>query len=61
MQSLSGGLGFRSDAFYMDASFSYSQSSSDYFLYGTENVVVDPVKQDFNYYNLMFTFGYRFE
>ena len=61
MQSLSGGLGFRSDAFYMDASFSYSQSSSDYFLYGTENVVVNPVKQDFNYYNLMFTFGYRFE
>ena len=61
IQTFSGGLEYCSGAFYLDAAFAWSKSSSDYYLYGTENVIVNPVKNDFDYFNLMFTFGYRFE
>ena len=61
MKTFSAGLGYRSKDFYLDAAFAWSKSSSDYYLYGTENVIVNPVKNDFDYYNLMFTFGYRFD
>jgi len=61
MQTYSAGLGFRSQDYFFDAAFAYSKSSSDYYLYGTKNIVVNPVKNDYKYYNLMLTIGYRFE
>ncbi len=61
LQTYSAGFGFRAEEYYFDAAFAWSKSSSKYFLYGTENVVVNPVKNDFENFNLMFTVGYRFE
>jgi hypothetical protein len=61
LQTYSAGFGFRAEAYYFDAAFAWSKSTSDYYLYGTENLVVNPVKNDFENFNLMFTVGYRFE
>ena len=61
VQSYSAGLGFRSKEFFMDAAFVYSVSDQDYFLYGTDLIETMPAKNTYSAYNLLFTFGYRFE
>jgi len=60
-QTFSGGFGYRSKIFYIDLAYSYNLSNVDYYLYGTENISVNPV--DIRYGNslLMMTLGYRFE
>ncbi len=60
-QRFSGGLGFRGSAFFTDLAFSYLLSDLDYYLYGTEDIEVNPVHTRFNNYTLTFTFGFRFE
>jgi hypothetical protein len=60
-QRFSGGLGFRGNVFYTDVAFSYQLSDLDYYLYGTDNIKVNPVHNRFNNYTLVFSFGFRFE
>ncbi len=59
-QRFSAGLGFRGSAFFADMAFSYLLSDLDYYLYGTESIMVNPVHTRFNSYALAFTFGFRF-
>ena len=56
----SGGLGYRDKAFFADLAYVQTGSKEDYYLYGSENVAVDPVQNKFSTYNLMLSFGLRF-
>ncbi|MFP4470687.1 MAG: OmpP1/FadL family transporter [Bacteroidales bacterium] len=61
LQAYSAGLGFRSNEYFFDAAFVYSVSDQDYYLYGTNDIRTDPAKLTYSAYNLLFTFGYRFQ
>jgi len=60
-QTFSTGIGYKSKSIYTDLAFSYTHSNMDYYLYGTENISVNPVDNKYSGYNFMFTLGYRFE
>jgi hypothetical protein len=60
-QTFSGGFGFRGKSVYTDLAYSYMLSNVDYYLYGTENISVNPVDIRFGNSLLMLTVGYRFE
>nr|NQU92015.1 outer membrane protein transport protein [Bacteroidota bacterium] len=57
----SGGAGYRNRDFSVDAVLSYATSELDYYLYGTENVVVNPATINLNNYSFMVTLGFRFD
>lgn len=61
LSSLSGGIGFRDKDFFVDAALSYSLSSLDDYMYGTDNVKVDPASITRQTYNFLITLGYRFD
>ena len=56
----SGGAGFRSKSFFADIAYLQSFIDEDYFLYGSENVTVNPAENRFVTYNLLLTCGFRF-
>ena len=60
-QTFSTGIGYKNKFVYTDLAFSYTLSNMDYYLYGTENISVNPVDNKYAGYNFMFTLGYRFE
>jgi len=60
-QTISCGLGYRGKSVYTDLAFSYNTSTLDYYLYGTDNISVNPVGNEYTGYTFMFTLGYRFD
>ncbi len=56
----SGGLGYRNKNFFTDIAYVGSQSEEDYYLYGTEDIVVNPVKNQHITQNFLWTIGFRF-
>lgn len=56
----SGGIGFRDEHFFIDLAYVGSESEQNYYLYGSENVSVDPVLQTFHTNNFLMTLGVRF-
>ena len=60
-QVISGGLGYRGKSIYTDLAFSYNLTNLDHYLYGTENISVNPIDNEYTGYTFIFTLGYRFE
>lgn len=60
VQIISGGIGYRTAEFFVDAALSYSGSGMDYYLYNSDTY---SAKADIktNNYNLILTLGYRFD
>jgi hypothetical protein len=56
----SGGLGYRNKNFFTDLAYVGSQSEEDYYLYGTEDIVVNPVRNQLITHNFLWTIGFRF-
>jgi len=61
LNSFSGGLGFKSRDFFADAALTYSKSTLDDYLYGTDNIQVNPAEITSKVYNFLITLGYRFD
>lgn len=59
-QIISGGIGFRTAEFFVDAALSYYSSSRDYYLYSSELYQAKADLKTGNY-NFIVTLGYRFE
>ena len=55
-----GGIGFRDENFFVDLAYVYSSSKEDYYLYSSENVSVDPVKNKYITNNVLLTIGLRY-
>lgn len=60
LNSYSGGIGYKQKYYYIDFGYAYSVSSEDYYLYGTENIHVNPVTNQLIDQRFMLTFGTRF-
>ncbi|RLD60980.1 MAG: hypothetical protein DRJ05_03590 [Bacteroidetes bacterium] len=56
----SGGFGYREKHFYFDLSYTRGISNEDYYLYGSENVRVNPVSNQLISNNVVATLGFRF-
>lgn len=56
----SGGIGFRSNEFFVDAAVTYQTSNMDYYLYSTQTASA-MANLDNNQFNLILTIGYRFD
>ena len=56
----SGGLGYRDKNFFVDFAYVRSASHEDYYLYGSENVKAEPVKNELNTNNFLLTVGFRY-
>jgi hypothetical protein len=56
----SAGFGFRDKNYFIDFGYVLSISNEDYYLYGSENVVVDPVKTERMASNFVVTLGLRY-
>ena len=55
-----GGIGFRDENFFVDLAYVYSASKENYYLYRSENVSVDPVKNKYITNNVLLTIGLRY-
>jgi hypothetical protein len=55
-----GGLGYRDKNFFVDLAYVYSSSKEDYYLYRSENVQVNPVKNKYITNNILLTVGLRY-
>lgn len=56
----SGGFGFRDKNFFVDLAYVRSESKEDYYLYGSENIAVNPVKNKYFTNNVLLTLGFRY-
>ncbi|MCB0805348.1 MAG: hypothetical protein KDC05_06075, partial [Bacteroidales bacterium] len=56
----SGGFGYRDKDFFVDFAWVRSQMNQNYYLYGSENVSVEPADNKFVTNNFMVTFGVRY-
>lgn len=56
----SGGFGFRDKNFFVDLAYVRSETNLDYYLYGTENITVNPVKNELFTNNVLLTLGFRY-
>ena len=56
----SGGIGYREKHFFLDLAYLQTISNEDYYLYGSENVSFDPIRNKYSTYNLMMTIGFRY-
>lgn len=56
----SGGVGYREEHFFVDLAYLQTISNEDYYLYGSENVSFDPIRNKYSTYNLMMTIGFRY-
>ncbi len=57
---VSGGLGYRDKNFFIDLAYVYTQVKEDYYLYGSQNVTVDPVMNKYIANNFLVTLGFRY-
>jgi hypothetical protein len=57
---ISGGIGYRTSEFFIDAALSYNMTGMDYFLYSSQNYEAKASLDNKNY-NFILTLGYRFE
>lgn len=57
---ISGGLGYRTAEFFIDAALSYNLTGQDYYLYSSQNYQAQATLDNSNY-NFIMTVGYRFE
>lgn len=55
-----GGFGYREKHFYFDLSYVRGESTEDYYLYGSENVITNPVSNQLITNNIVATTGFRF-
>jgi len=55
-----GGVGYREKHFFVDLAYVRSVSNEDYYLYGSENVSVNPVKNKLISNNFLITIGFRY-
>ncbi len=60
MTAYSGGIGYRQSYYYIDLGYVYTVSEEDYYLYGTENIRVNPVQTRLKDHRFLLTFGARF-
>lgn len=60
INSYSGGIGYKQKYYYIDFAYVYTVSNEDYYLYGTENIKVNPVANELKDQRFMLTFGARF-
>ena len=56
----SGGFGFRDKNFFLDLAFVRSKTKEYYYLYGSEDVNVNPVNNKLYANNLLLTLGFRY-
>ena len=56
----SGGFGFRDKNFFVDLAFVRSETKQDYYLYGTENITVNPANNENFTNNVLLTVGFRY-
>jgi hypothetical protein len=56
----SAGIGFRDRNFFADLGYVQSFSPVDYYMYGSENIDADPVRNDITTYNILLTLGFRY-
>jgi len=56
----SGGFGFRDQNFFIDLAYVRSETNLDYYLYGSENITVNPVKNEYFTNNVLLTLGFRY-
>lgn len=55
-----GGFGFRYDGFFLDMAYVRSVSNEDYYLYSSESITVNPVKNELITNNILLTLGFRY-
>jgi hypothetical protein len=55
-----GGVGYRDKYFFIDLAYVYSISEEDYYLYGSDEIKVNPVQNRFNTNNILLTLGLRY-
>jgi len=60
INSYSGGIGFRDTFYYIDLAYVFSKRTEDYYLYGTENIQVNPVVNELIDHRFLVTLGTRF-
>lgn len=60
LQGYTGGIGYKDKFYYIDLAYVYTKSIEDYYLYGTENIRVNPVENELINHRVMLTFGTRF-
>lgn len=58
--SYSGGLGFKDTFYYIDLAYVYTKRAEDYYLYGTENIQVNPAQNELINHRFLITLGTRF-
>jgi hypothetical protein len=58
--SYSAGFGFREKNFFVDMGYVRTASKQDYYLYGTQNVQVNPSENKYYTNNLLLTLGFRY-
>jgi hypothetical protein len=58
-QSYSGGLGFHFRHLLFDVAYVYTTMNKDYYLYGTSDIAVNPVKNHFRNHSVILSFSYR--
>ncbi|MEN8225552.1 MAG: hypothetical protein ABFS05_09365 [Bacteroidota bacterium] len=56
----SGGIGFKDKFYYLDFAYVYTKSVEDYYLYGTNNISVNPVVNELTDHRFIVTLGTRF-
>ena len=56
----SGGFGFRDKDFFIDLAYVRSETNQDYYLYGSENISVNPVNNEIFTNNVLLTVGFRY-
>lgn len=56
----SGGFGFRDKNFFVDLAYVRSETNLEYYLYGSENISVNPVKNEHFTNNVLLTLGFRY-
>lgn len=60
LNAWTGGIGYKDKFYYIDLAYVFAKSIEDYYLYGTENISVNPVENELTNHRVMLTFGTRF-
>jgi hypothetical protein len=60
LSAYSGGIGYKQKYYYIDFGYVYTVSNEDYYLYGSENIKVNPAENKLMDHRFLITFGSRF-
>ena len=60
LSAYSGGVGYKTQYYYIDLGYVYTRKTEDYYFYGTENIQLNPVVNDLIDHRFLLTFGTRF-